>query len=55
MCHRIMVLARINESSNPLDLGHRYVLDVALYAGSIDKGSFSRSILETRILLNKGM
>ena len=32
-----------------------FTLGVALYYGSMDKGSLFRSILETRVLLSKGM
>ena len=40
MCHRIMTVARINEYSAPLDSVHRDSTRVALYSGSMDKGSF---------------
>ena len=53
MFHRLMTVARIDEPSDPLDSVHRDSARVALYSGSIDKGSFFRSILETRVLLSK--
>ena len=39
-CHRMMIVARINEPSDLLDLGHRDSARVALYFGFMDKGSF---------------
>ena len=53
MFHRLMIVARIDEPLAPLDLVHRDSARVALYFGSMDKGSFFWSILETRVLLNK--
>ena len=50
MCHRMMTISRIDEPLNSLDLRHWEVIGVALYSGSMDKGSFFRSILETRAL-----
>ena len=40
MCHRIMTVAGIDEPSVPLDSRHRDSARVALYSGSMDKGSF---------------
>ena len=53
MCHRLMIVAWINEPSDFLDLGNWDSARVALYYGSMDKGSFFLSILETRVLLSK--
>ena len=36
----IMTVARIDEPSTPLDSGHWDSARVALYSGSVDKGSF---------------
>ena len=49
MCHRMMTIAQIDESSTLLDLGHQDSAIVALYSRSIDKGSFFWSIFETSI------
>ena len=51
-CDRMMVIAQIDESSTPLDSRHRDSARVALYFGSMEKGSFVLSILETRFLLS---
>ena len=51
--HRLMNVAQIDELSAPLDSVHRDSARVALYYGSMDKGSFILSILETRVLLSK--
>ena len=40
MFHRLMTVARINEPLALLDLVHRDSARVALYSGSMDKGSF---------------
>ena len=53
--HRLMTIAPINELSAPLDSVHCNSARVALYSGSMDKGSFLLSILETRVFLSKGM
>ena len=39
MFHRLMTVARIDEPSAPLDSVHRNSARVALYSGSMDKGS----------------
>ena len=51
--HRLMTISRIDEPSYPLDSVHRDSARVALYSGSMDKGSFFLSILETRVFLSK--
>ena len=51
--HRLMTVAQIDEPPAPLDSIHRDSARVALYSGSMDKGSFFLSILETRVLLSK--
>ena len=48
-----MNIAQIDELSNPLDSGHQDSARVAIYFGSMDKGSFFFSILETMVLLSK--
>ena len=53
MCHRIINIAQIDEPSAPLDSVHRDSARVSLHSGSMDKGSFFFSILETRVLLSK--
>ena len=40
MFHRLMTIARIDEPSAPLDLVHHDSARVALYSGSMYKGSF---------------
>ena len=40
MCHRMMTISWIKEPLAPLDLGHQDSARVALYSGSMDKGSF---------------
>ena len=55
MFHILMTVARIDEPLAPLNSVHWDSARVALYSGSMDKGSCFRSILETRVLLSKGM
>ena len=38
--HRLMIVSQIEEPSAPLDSVHRDSARVALYFGSMDKGSF---------------
>ena len=52
MFHRMMVMDKIDEMSTPLDLGHWDSAKASPYSGSMDKGSFFFSILETRVLLS---
>ena len=40
MCHRMMTVARIDKPSDLLDSRHRDSSRVALYFGSMEKGSF---------------
>ena len=53
MCHRMMTVSRIDKSSDLLDSGHWDSARVALYFGSMDRGLFFLSILETMVLLSK--
>ena len=53
MCHRMMTIDLIDEPLALLDSEHQDSARVALYSGSMDKGSFFWSILETRVFLNK--
>ena len=53
MCDKMIVVARIEQLSTQLDLGHQDSARVALYSESMDKGSFLLSILETRVFLSK--
>ena len=58
MFHRLMTVAQIDEHSAPLDSVHRYSARVALYFGSMDKGSFWKlgfcSVSECEIFAHKG-
>ena len=55
MFHRLMTISWIDEPSAPLDSVHQNSAIVSLYSGSMDKGSFFLSILETRVFLSKWM
>jgi len=52
-CHRMMMVAMIDEPLNMLDLGHRDSVREALFSFSMEKGFFFRSVLETRFFLSK--
>ena len=54
-CDGVMVFSLIDELFNSVDLGHWDSAKCTLYSGSMDKGSFFGSILETRVFLSKGM
>ena len=55
MCNKMMVVAQIDEPSNPLDLGHQDSAKGGPLLWVYGHGIFFWSILETRVFLSKGM
>ena len=55
MCHRMMTVAWIDEPSTPLDSRHQFSATGGPLIWGHGQGIIFRSILETRVLLSKGM
>ena len=55
MCDRMMVVAQINEPSAPLDSGHQDSATIGPLIWFNGQGIIFWSILETMVLLSKGM